>query len=108
MLFADWTQFRSSGCQNAAHKTQFHTKMKPIKCTKLETSPSSSLWQLYLTAGLLFTVSNVISPFGWESMSFSNPRAHKKGPEEGLGAAVLSETAGPLTKGQIAFTQVRG
>lgn len=26
MLFADWTLLRSSGCQNTAHKTQFHTK----------------------------------------------------------------------------------
>lgn len=40
-------------------------------------------------------------------MSFSNPRAQTKGPKEGLGAATLSETAGPLTKGQIAFPQVR-
>lgn len=31
MLFADWTLLQSSGCQNTAHKTQFHTKMKPIK-----------------------------------------------------------------------------
>lgn len=36
-------------------------------------------------------------------MSFSNPRAHTKGPKEGLEAAALSETAGPLTKGQLAF-----
>ena len=34
-------------------------------------------------------------------MSFSNPRAQTLG----LGAAALSETAGPLTKGQTAFPQ---
>lgn len=109
MLFADWTLLRSSGYQNTAHKIQFHTKNEAnqVEKTKLKKhSLRPPFWQPYLTAGRLFTVSNVISPFGWKSMSSSNPRAHTEGPKEGLGAGALSETAGPLTKGQIAFIQV--
>lgn len=43
MLFADGALLQSSGYQNAARKTQFHTEMKPIKWTKLETAPPPTL-----------------------------------------------------------------